>query len=417
VVDLSRDGWAVVCAVSPVNFTLRSGPERDVLLAGFARWLHSLASAVQILTRTHPVDLSATITGLHRAAARLPHPALAAAASAHADHLNELGSAAELLHREFLIVFRTPTPIAAARIRREARASSAGVASAGETAAGETASDRATRSAITQLRRRVDEAVGLLGGIGLRVTPLDPAEATRVLRSAMRPDCGAAPGARQAAPGPRMPGFPPRPAVAQAHPARGSFAFSGPRSARDAAHRGEIRTPGVGVGVGDEPTIELDLSVDAAVDPAAARDDDEIERGNVADAVPAVHDASDRAEDIAAAITAALTPHRSTEHATATGVGVGVGVGGGDVAVAEDMTLDGDDEDGDDDDNRALTLEEESRHDVADFPETSPAGQASRRGPRPVGVSNRAESPARAAARRASRAGRGPAPRSTGRRP
>ena len=82
VVDLGRDGWAVVCAVSPVNFTLRSGPERDVLLAGFARWLHSLACPVQILTRTHPVDLSATITGLRRAAARLPHPALAAAASA-----------------------------------------------------------------------------------------------------------------------------------------------------------------------------------------------------------------------------------------------------------------------------------------------------------------------------------------------
>ena len=117
VVDLGRDGWAVVCAVTPVNFTLRSGPERDVLLAGFARWLHSLAAPVQILTRTHPVDLSATITGLRHAASRLPHPALAAAASAHADHLHELGSAAELLHREFLIVFRTPTPITAARSR------------------------------------------------------------------------------------------------------------------------------------------------------------------------------------------------------------------------------------------------------------------------------------------------------------
>src|SRR4051794_7638653 len=180
VIDLGRDGWAVVCAVSPVNFALRSGPERDVLLAGFARWLHSLAAPVQILTRTHPVDLSATITGLRRAAARLPHPALAAAASAHADHLHALGSGAELLHREFLIVFRTPTPIAAARARRGARAisarpastgaNSAADAAVGETAAGETAADRATRSAITQLRRRADEAVGLLGGIGLRVT-------------------------------------------------------------------------------------------------------------------------------------------------------------------------------------------------------------------------------------------------------
>ena len=122
VLDLGRDGWAVACAVTPVNFTLRSGPERDALQAGFARWLHSLAYPVQILTRTHPVDLSATITGLRRDAARLPHPALRAAADAHAEHLQALGGAAELLHREFLIVFRSPHPPAPPRARRGTRA-------------------------------------------------------------------------------------------------------------------------------------------------------------------------------------------------------------------------------------------------------------------------------------------------------
>src|SRR4051794_5214698 len=165
VIDLGRDGWAVVCAVSPVNFALRSGPERDALQAGFARWLHSLAYPVQILTRTHPVDLSATITGLRRDAVRLPHPALRAAADAHAEHLQALGGSAELLHREFLIVFRSPHPPAPPRSRRGTRATPRHETAAGQIAAGEIAADRARRAAALQLRHRAEDAVRLLGGI------------------------------------------------------------------------------------------------------------------------------------------------------------------------------------------------------------------------------------------------------------
>jgi hypothetical protein len=170
-----------------------------------------------------------------------------------------------------------------------------------------------------------------------------------------------------------------------------------------------------GGGRGSARNAALGGTVDAAVDLAAGHDDDEIERANITAALPAADDASDRwgALAIAAAITAALAPHGPNECATATAVGVGDDVGDGDVAVAEDMTLDVDEEDA-----GALTREEGSRHDAANSPGASPAGQALRRGPRPVGGSNRGGSPARpAAARRAPRAGRGPAPRSTGRRP
>ena len=152
---------------------------------------------MQILTRTHPVDLSATITGLRRDAARLPHPALRAAADAHADHLQALGGAAELLHREFLIVFRSPHPTAPPRSRRgtrppatrTARADRGGQIAAGRSRRGRSRRGRSrrigpARAAASQLRHRAEDAVRLLGGIGLRVTPLDPEQAARVLIAA-----------------------------------------------------------------------------------------------------------------------------------------------------------------------------------------------------------------------------------------
>ncbi|WP_219419919.1 PrgI family protein [Pseudonocardia nigra] len=171
VVDLGRDGLAVVCAVAPVNFALRSAPEQDALVAGFARWLHSLTRPVQILSRTSPLDLTPTIHQLGAQASRLPHPALAAAAHAHAAHLAELGAHADLLRRHLLLIFREPTPDPTTSHSRR------------RDGLGQTA-----RAAEEQLLRRAAEAEQLLGAIGLRVTLLGPRAAARALHTATNPE-------------------------------------------------------------------------------------------------------------------------------------------------------------------------------------------------------------------------------------
>jgi PrgI family protein len=89
-VDLGPDGVALIAEASTINLRLRTGHEQDGLVAGFARYLHSLTAGVQILVRAQPMDLSAYVSELRAAAAALPHPALAAAAAAHADDLSAL---------------------------------------------------------------------------------------------------------------------------------------------------------------------------------------------------------------------------------------------------------------------------------------------------------------------------------------
>ena len=81
------DGAAAVCAVSTVNFALRSPAEQDALTAAYGRWLHSLTGPVQILIRTGHADLACAISRLRENAPALPDPALEHAALAHAGFL------------------------------------------------------------------------------------------------------------------------------------------------------------------------------------------------------------------------------------------------------------------------------------------------------------------------------------------
>ena len=110
VVDLGMDGLAVIASCSTINFALRTPAEQEALVAGFARYLHSLTAPVQVLVRTERVDLSAQIAELRDRAAGLPHPALEAAAIEHADYLAQLGEQTDLLRRELLLVLREPVP-------------------------------------------------------------------------------------------------------------------------------------------------------------------------------------------------------------------------------------------------------------------------------------------------------------------
>lgn len=164
VIDLGKDGAAVVAVCSTVNFSLRTPAEQESLVASFGRYLHSLTAPVQVLVRAERLDLSGQIAELQDQAGGLPHPALEQAARKHAEYLDQLGRATELLRRQVLLVLREPLVTA------------------------NQADGGARRAAEARLMRRLGEAVELLSPSGIVVTPLDAGQATAVLAAACNPD-------------------------------------------------------------------------------------------------------------------------------------------------------------------------------------------------------------------------------------
>lgn len=189
VIDLGKDGVAVVGVCSTVNFSLRTPTEQESLVASFGRYLHSLTAPVQVLVRAERLDLSRQIAELREQAGGLPHPALEAAAREHADYLDQLRRATDLLRRQVLLILREPlhaagptdglggaSPLAALTAKRKA-AKQTGLVD-----------DATRRAAEARLVRRLGEAVELLSPAGITVTPLDAGQATSVLAAACNPD-------------------------------------------------------------------------------------------------------------------------------------------------------------------------------------------------------------------------------------
>ncbi len=165
VVDLGPDGLAVICRASAVTFGLRTPAEQEALVAGFARFLSSLAEPVQVLVRAERLDVRPAICALLDAAPGLPHVALERAARDHAAFLADLAASRALLRREVLVVLRQP----------------AGQASAG--------GDRSGR-----LLRRAAEAAAALAAAGVSLSVLDGAAAASVLGRCLDPAAPPRPG-------------------------------------------------------------------------------------------------------------------------------------------------------------------------------------------------------------------------------
>jgi hypothetical protein len=106
-VDLGPDGTTGLVAASTVAFGLRTPAEQNGLVAGFARWLHSLDGPAQILVRAQRVDLTHLAERLIAQAPSLPDPALEDAARAHAAFLDEVATGRELLHRQVTVAVRS----------------------------------------------------------------------------------------------------------------------------------------------------------------------------------------------------------------------------------------------------------------------------------------------------------------------
>lgn len=148
VVDLGTSGSAVVCRASALNFGLRTDEEQAALVGVMARWLNSLASPVQIVIHTEPVDMGHLVGEIEAAAGGLPHPDLEQAARDHARFLAGLAARRNVLRREVFLVFHAPTNDDAARVA---------------------------------LHQRGDEAVVALAAAGVVVQPLDEDAARAVL--------------------------------------------------------------------------------------------------------------------------------------------------------------------------------------------------------------------------------------------
>ena len=162
VVDLGSDGLAVICRASAVTFGLRTHAEQEALVAGFARFLSSLAEPVQVLVRAERLDVRPAIDALLEAAPGLPHVALERAARDHATFLAGLAASRDLLRREVLVVLRQP-------LGQPARQASA-------------AGDMSGR-----LLRRAAEAVTALGAAGVSLSVLDAVAASSVLGRSLDP--------------------------------------------------------------------------------------------------------------------------------------------------------------------------------------------------------------------------------------
>ncbi|MFC9085865.1 PrgI family protein [Nocardiopsis dassonvillei] len=136
VVDLAEHGCAVLVSCSTVSFALRTPSEQNGLVNGFASYLNSLNTPVQLLVRAESIRLDPLVDALDQAAPNLPHPELERAARDHADYLSDLSRSRDLLRRQIVLVLTEPGDVShgAVSVRRRAEDAVRGLASAGSRA-------------------------------------------------------------------------------------------------------------------------------------------------------------------------------------------------------------------------------------------------------------------------------------------
>ncbi|GLI00654.1 PrgI family protein [Phytohabitans aurantiacus] len=145
---------AAIVAATTVNLGLRTSGEQQALVDTFGRWLNSLSTPTQVVVSAQPVNLASHATGLQDSAHRLPHPALETACADHARFLDDLAHRRDPLRRQVLIVTRAP----------------AGGGRGGHAA-----------------RRRADDTVRSLSGLGVTTRALDGDAATAAIAACADP--------------------------------------------------------------------------------------------------------------------------------------------------------------------------------------------------------------------------------------
>jgi hypothetical protein len=166
--DLGPDGVSVLVAASTVNFALRTAAEQQLLVDALAGVLQALDTPVQILVRSHRVDLAALADRVEQTAPGLAHPALEAAALGHAATLRRTSTERDVLRRSVLLVLHAP-----------AAAPTAALAAVPVAARADTAAVRA--------RRAADWLAQALTGLQVRATVLDGPQVLAALAACADP--------------------------------------------------------------------------------------------------------------------------------------------------------------------------------------------------------------------------------------
>jgi PrgI family protein len=109
VVELAEGQHCLLLAASGPAFELRSEEEQAALVEAFGRWLNGLAEPVSIYIQGQPAELDRHAQRLTATAGKLPHPALARAARAHAGFLEQLVAGEGVRRREIILVLATRT--------------------------------------------------------------------------------------------------------------------------------------------------------------------------------------------------------------------------------------------------------------------------------------------------------------------
>lgn len=172
VVRLASGQYRAVLEVGSVNFGLVGDREQETIVAGFAGFLNSLSSPVQVLIRVLPIDVEGYLAELERRARLLPE-GLANLARDHAAFLHQLVRKRTLLERRFYLI--VPAQLGTASRRR-------GWPMGHKTA--ETGRDDAYR----QLNFRCDEAERQLARCGLTARRLGTPELAQLFYACWCPE-------------------------------------------------------------------------------------------------------------------------------------------------------------------------------------------------------------------------------------
>lgn len=189
-IDLGGQGWAVIAAASTIPVGLRSPDEQQGVIDCFARLLHAQTGPMQILIRAHALDLTPALDELANAAARLTHPALAAAAASHHAWLAAQSGRAgtPLLGRQVLIVLREPAlPTPPGRIRHTQPRRDVTAALPQGSISSTRGAGSAARTAAARLAHRLTEVERALAPAEITVVALDPEQVETVLASTADP--------------------------------------------------------------------------------------------------------------------------------------------------------------------------------------------------------------------------------------